>query len=247
MSFLNGALFSSHPAYNTSLAKSFEGCSTKNDFVDILDTAWRIEPHSFCPEYGMDVIEENMGSKLPEVFKTSSSSSNMMSFDDKNMDPNFFFNFDESNHNDNTHNWVSGVHSIKAFTKLCNLSTPTVMKWLDGQQVYKSSAEKILQALSQSKITKQDLLHMRRMARKRKNEEVVELKQVNSALNTIKFVIGHKVFLNSEGYDGEVQYQVVFEDFSTGFITKADIKTEFENKLLINYWEEHNSKLNDNL
>lgn len=244
MSYLNGALFSSHPAYSTSVANEFANCcSSKDQFVEALDTAWSMEPHSFCPDYALDIIEENMNGHDSNIYKNADSPKHMNS---NEFNDDFFFNFDDSKiiskeHSDE--NFVSGVHSIKAFTKLCNLSTPTVMKWLDGQQVYKSSASKILQALSQSKITKQDLLHMRRMARKRKPEDIVELTKVNPLQNPIKFIIGHKITLDSNTYNGQIQYQVVFDDLSTNWITKSNIQTEFENKLLINYWEDLNNNV----
>lgn len=248
MSYLNGSLYSSHPAYSSSIAGTFAGCcSSRDEFVQALDTAWSMEPHSFCPDYALDVIEDNMNGHNSHIYKNSDSPNQTINSERNNLGDDYFFNFEDSKMMEQDtcdENFVEGVHSIKAFTKLCNLSTPTVMKWLDGHQVYKSSAAKILQALAQSKITKQDLLHMRRMARKRKPEDPIHLSKVNPLQNSIKFIISHKILLNDANFGGEIQYQVVLDDLSTNWVTKADIKTDFETKLLINYWEDLNNGFN---
>jgi hypothetical protein len=144
----------------------------------------------------------------------------------------------------------NNIHSIKAFTKFCNLSTPTVMKWLDGHQVYKSSVNKINIALSRCNITKDDLLKMRRTTKKPKSLQGVSFsfsdeKKNNPILpskdtqNKIEFVVGHIVNTNADinPKDTVVYYQVVYTDLGTGWVLSNDLKNDREIKLVLEYWE----------
>jgi hypothetical protein len=54
------------------------------------------------------------------------------------------------------------VKDIKSFTKLCQLSSPTVKKWLDGYPVYRSTQRKLEKALCDCGMTKLQLQNMRR-------------------------------------------------------------------------------------
>lgn len=171
----------------------------------------------------------------------------------------------------------TSIHSIKAFTKLCNLSTPTVMKWLDGQQVYKSSVHKIDLALSKCNITKEDLLKMRRNVKKNKNqknsknsnynnsknEESYEQKTEkstylsnsnsnssydNNNFNTIQFVVGHFVEPTVKSNNSILYYQVVYNDMGTGYVKSSEICSAREIKLIQDYWEWKNTfEKNDNV
>lgn len=196
-----------------------------------------------------------------------------------------FLNYYDTNNSNNSNNidFISfpkinnSIHSIKAFTKLCNLSTPTVMKWLDGQQVYKSSVHKIDSALSKCNITKEDLLKMRRNVKKNKNqknsknskhnnsknEEFHEQKNEkstyssnsnsnsnhnNNNFNIIQFVVGHFVEPAVTYNKSILYYQVVYNDMGTGYVKSSEICSDREIKLIQDYWEWKNTfENNDNV
>lgn len=69
----------------------------------------------------------------------------------------------------------SDVKDLKTFTQYCKLSAPTIKKWLEGDPIYKSSLKKVNRALNDCKLTKFDLLQLRRkFKRKRKANDLAQ-------------------------------------------------------------------------
>lgn len=173
-------------------------------------------------------------------------------------EPLFTYTFEGSNEVPQSHKKTNMVHSIKAFTKLCELSTPTIMKWLDGHKVYKSSSAKIQRALNKSNISKEDLINMRRLVRKQKSwigksmyfrddprkPKELEGFVTKSKERSIEFVVGHKItpIVTETNSKFDYLYQVVYNDLSTGWVNADEVIDPNEAKLVVDYWEWHETK-----
>lgn len=125
------------------------------------------------------------------------------------------------------------VKDLKTFTKLCNLSAPTVKKWLNGQTVYKSTLHKLERALIQCNLTKDDLQKMRRMPQKTTDLDFPPMEYEFPSLKPREIKIeSHFVHHGMVHYLCQIDQNFVYEP-----IPSINLQTYDDQQAIIKYWE----------
>lgn len=139
-------------------------------------------------------------------------------------------NLQHSQHHD------TKIKDLKSFTKLCNLSSPTIKKWLNDQPVYKSTVKKLERALQYCNLTKLDLQNMRRHSKKTKlsdsNTDIFEFPSLDQIQIKIQshFVSNGTIF-----YMCQKDLLLPYEP-----IASNDLTTYNDKKAICDYWESFN-------
>lgn len=128
------------------------------------------------------------------------------------------------------------IKDLKSFTKLCNLSSPTVKKWLNNQPVYKSTIIKLERALNYSNLTKADLQKMRRQNHKEKPLTFPEFNDNNYDFPSLEprqiIIQSHYVVNNDLFYLCQLQPNTPYEPIHNTLLTTYNDKNA-----IVNYWE----------
>lgn len=141
----------------------------------------------------------------------------------------------------------SEVKDLKTFTLYCKLSAPTIKKWLEGEPIYKSSLRKVNRALEDCKLTKFDLLKLRRKFKKKRRENenkydfgyMYDCKESSTEFPSISGILKrihshvYNVDTNSIHYVCELHSQ----SYPYELINSKDIYTYNDVNLIRKYWE----------
>lgn len=125
------------------------------------------------------------------------------------------------------------VKDLKTFTKICNLSAPTVKKWLNGQTVYKSTLHKLEKALIMCDLTKDDLQKMRRTPQRSNSFDFDSNNYEFPSLKPREIQIqSHFVHNGAVHYVCQIDSNYVYEPISSCELTTYD-----DQQAIIKYWE----------